>query len=109
MFGFGSGDTNALTMNKAHPDSLLDTSAQDIIGKPIDRIDGPKKVSGQATYAAEYALDNVAYGFLVRATVGAGGNQMFFNDAGAQSHRGLGHFPACCVVGQADRNMQGVR
>lgn len=71
MFGFG-GDTNSLTMNKAHPDSLLDTSAQDVIGKPLDRIDGPRKVSGQAAYAAEYALNNVAYGFLVRATVGAG-------------------------------------
>jgi len=72
MFGFGKGDTHSLTMNAAHPDSLLDTSVQDVIGKPIDRIDGPKKVSGKATYAAEYALDNVAYGFLVRATVGAG-------------------------------------
>ena len=72
MFGFGKGDTNSLTMNTSHPDSLLDTSAQGIIGKPIDRIDGPKKVSGKATYAAEYALDNVAYGYLVRATVGAG-------------------------------------
>lgn len=72
MFGFGSGDTSSLTMNKAHPDSLLDTAAQDIVGKPIDRIDGPKKVSGTATYAAEYALDDLAYGYLVRATVGAG-------------------------------------
>ena len=72
MFGFGKGDTNSLTMNASHPDSLLDTSSQDVIGKPIDRIDGPKKVSGKATYAAEYALDNVAYGYLVRATVGAG-------------------------------------
>ena len=72
MFGFGKGDTNSLTMNAAYPDSLLDTSTQGIIGKPIDRIDGPKKVSGTATYAAEYAIDNVAYGYLVRATVGAG-------------------------------------
>ncbi|MGU3315827.1 xanthine dehydrogenase family protein molybdopterin-binding subunit [Sphingomonas sp. M6A6_1c] len=72
MFGFGKGDTNALTMNKAHPDSLLDRGVQDVIGKPLDRVDGPKKVSGKATYAAEYALDNVAYGYLVRATVGAG-------------------------------------
>jgi xanthine dehydrogenase YagR molybdenum-binding subunit len=71
MFGFGS-DTNSLTMNTAHPDSLLDSSVQDIIGKPIDRIDGPRKVSGTATYTAEYQLDNVAYGYLVRATVGAG-------------------------------------
>ena len=72
MFGFGKGDANSLTMNTAHPDSLLDRGVQDVIGKPLDRIDGPKKVSGKATYAAEYALDNVAYGFLVRATVGAG-------------------------------------
>ena len=72
MFGFGKGDTNSLTMNKAHPDSLLDRGVQDVIGKPLDRVDGPKKVSGKATYAAEYALDNVAYGYLVRATVGAG-------------------------------------
>jgi xanthine dehydrogenase YagR molybdenum-binding subunit len=72
MFGFGKGDTKSLTMNTAHPDSLLDRGVQDVIGKPLDRIDGPRKVSGKATYAAEYALDNVAYGFLVRATVGAG-------------------------------------
>jgi xanthine dehydrogenase YagR molybdenum-binding subunit len=68
----GGETTNSLTMNKPHPDSLLDTGAQDVIGKPIDRIDGPLKVSGRATYAAEYAVDNVAYGFLVGSTVGKG-------------------------------------
>ncbi|MBI0474274.1 xanthine dehydrogenase family protein molybdopterin-binding subunit [Sphingomonas sp. MA1305] len=72
MFGFGKSDTNALTMDKPHPDSLLDTGAQDVIGKPIDRIDGPLKVSGRAIYAAEYDIPNLAYGFLVRATVGSG-------------------------------------
>ena len=72
MFGLGKGETNSLTMDKPHPDSLLDSGVQDVIGKPLDRIDGPLKVSGGATYAAEYGLDDVAYGVLVSSTVGAG-------------------------------------
>ena len=72
MLGFGDKDTNSLTMDKPHPDSLLDTAVQGVIGKPLDRVDGPLKVSGTAPYAAEYALDDMAYGFLVRATIGAG-------------------------------------
>ena len=62
----------ALTMDRPHPDSLLDSGVQDLIGKPLNRIDGPLKVAGRATYAAEYPVDNVAYGYLVRSTVGAG-------------------------------------
>ena len=44
-----------------------------IIGKPVNRIDGPLKVSGRATYAAEHW--NVAqplYGYIVGATIGKG-------------------------------------
>ncbi len=44
-----------------------------LIGQPIDRIDGPLKVSGRATYAAEHW--NVAqplYGYIVGATIGKG-------------------------------------
>ncbi len=70
MFGFGT--TNSLTMDKARPDSLLDSGVQGSIGRPIDRIDGPKKVAGAATYAAEYPIDNLAYGYLVGARIGAG-------------------------------------
>ena len=72
MFGFGSGDDVTLTMDKAHPESLLDSTVQDVIGKPLSRVDGPKKVSGAATYAAEYQFDNLAYGVLVSATIGKG-------------------------------------
>jgi xanthine dehydrogenase YagR molybdenum-binding subunit len=72
MFGFGKGETNSLTMNKPHPDSLLDTGVQGVIGKPLDRVDGPLKVSGRATYAAEYDFADVAHGVLVGSTVGAG-------------------------------------
>ena len=68
----GTGDTNALVMDKPHPQSWLDTGVQGVIGQPIDRIEGPLKVSGAATYAAEYAIENLAHGVLVRATVGAG-------------------------------------
>ncbi|MET3825344.1 xanthine dehydrogenase YagR molybdenum-binding subunit [Sphingomonas sp. PvP055] len=64
--------TNALKMDKPVPDSLLDTSTQGIIGKPLDRKEGPLKVSGAATYAAEYQIENLAYGVLVGAPFGKG-------------------------------------
>ena len=35
------------------------------IGKPVDRIEARKKVTGTATYAAEVAVANVAYGVIV--------------------------------------------
>ncbi len=44
-----------------------------IIGQPVDRIDGPLKVSGRATYAAEYwDVGQPLYGFIVGATIGKG-------------------------------------
>ncbi len=46
--------------------------AQGLIGKPLDRTEGPLKVSGSATYAHEWAIDNQAYGVLVRAPFAKG-------------------------------------
>ena len=44
-----------------------------IIGQPINRIDGPLKVSGRATYAAErWNVGQPLYGFIVGATIGKG-------------------------------------
>jgi xanthine dehydrogenase YagR molybdenum-binding subunit len=44
-----------------------------IIGQPVDRIDGPLKVSGRATYAAEYwNVGQPLYGFIVGAAIGKG-------------------------------------
>jgi xanthine dehydrogenase YagR molybdenum-binding subunit len=71
MFGFGD-DKNSLTMNEPHPVSLLDTGVQGVISRPLDRVDGPAKVSGVATYAAEYAIPNLAHGVLVGAKIGCG-------------------------------------
>ena len=44
-----------------------------IIGQPISRIDGPLKVTGSATYAAEFRdAGRPLYGFIVGATIGKG-------------------------------------
>jgi len=46
-----------------------------MIGKPVNRVDGPLKVSGQATYAYEHWESDVGqplYGFIVGATIGKG-------------------------------------
>ncbi len=39
---------------------------------PLDRVDGKAKVTGTATYAAEYKMQNVAFGFLVGSTIAKG-------------------------------------
>ncbi len=51
--------TTSLQMDKPVEHSLLDDGVQDIIGKGLARVDGPLKVSGQATYAAEYDIPNL--------------------------------------------------
>ena len=44
-----------------------------MIGQPINRLDGPVKVTGKATYAYEYGHDEAPlYGVLVTATIGRG-------------------------------------
>ncbi|WP_101341231.1 xanthine dehydrogenase family protein molybdopterin-binding subunit [Cereibacter azotoformans] len=57
----------------------LDSMAQDVIGRPIDRSEGALKVSGRAVYAAEQATSlwseqrtDCLFGILVRATVARG-------------------------------------
>lgn len=44
----------------------------EVIGKPIDRLDGRLKVTGGAKYAAEFGVNNVAYAFPVRSTIANG-------------------------------------
>jgi xanthine dehydrogenase YagR molybdenum-binding subunit len=51
----------------------LDDKPAGIVGAPIDRVEGPLKVTGRATYAAEYAGDDkVAYGFLLQSSIAKG-------------------------------------
>src|SRR6266496_2587689 len=42
------------------------------IGQPISRVDGRQKVTGRATYAAEFDVPGVLHGAIVRSTVAKG-------------------------------------
>lgn len=54
-------------------DTAIDQRADGAVGKPLDRVEGPLKVSGRATYAAEYAgSGEVVYGYPVPATIAKG-------------------------------------
>jgi xanthine dehydrogenase YagR molybdenum-binding subunit len=44
----------------------------DFIGQPTSRVDGRQKVTGGATYAAEFDVPGLAYGAIVRSTVAKG-------------------------------------
>lgn len=57
-----------ITMDKPDARDRLDAMAQGLVGKPLDRPEGPLKVSGTARYAAEYAVPDCADGVLVLAT-----------------------------------------
>lgn len=57
-------------------------------GKPISRIDGRLKVTGKATYSAEFNQPNMAYAFPVRATI-AKGRIASIDDAAAKKEPGV--------------------
>lgn len=57
-------------------------------GKPISRIDGRLKVTGKATYAAEFNQPNMAYAFPVRATISKG-KIISIDDSAAQKEPGV--------------------
>ena len=52
---------------------MIEDNRSDQIGRPLDRVDAPLKVTGRATYAFEYAgQGKVAYGFIVPAATAKG-------------------------------------
>src|SRR5262245_44693260 len=57
-------------------------SDSEIIGRPIDRVDGPLKVMGAARYAAEFFPPNLAYAVLVQSTVPSGRVRIDAREAG---------------------------
>ena len=46
--------------------------ARMLVGEPVDRVDGRLKVTGAATYSAEFRIPNAAHGVLVQSTVARG-------------------------------------
>ena len=62
-----------MKMNSPAGTTVLDTTANGIVGQPLDRVDGRLKVTGRATYANEVArAPDALYGVLVQATIGRG-------------------------------------
>jgi xanthine dehydrogenase YagR molybdenum-binding subunit len=56
-----------------------------ILKDPIDRVDAKAKVTGTATYAAEYKAENVAYGVLVGSTISKGSIKTIDTKASARA------------------------
>lgn len=52
--------------------NVLDTTAQGVIGQPLDRPDGILKVTGTAPYSAEYNLEDCLEGVIVTAPFAKG-------------------------------------
>ncbi|MEH2069620.1 MAG: xanthine dehydrogenase family protein molybdopterin-binding subunit [Nostoc sp.] len=43
-----------------------------IIGKPVDRVDGKVKVTGQAAYTADVPIENLTYGVIFQSAIASG-------------------------------------
>jgi xanthine dehydrogenase YagR molybdenum-binding subunit len=61
-----------LAMDVPYRPAALDRAEQGLLGKPIDRYEGPLKVSGGAPYAYEQAPEGTAYMAVVTAAIGRG-------------------------------------
>jgi len=68
------------------PDPLI--AAPGIIGQAVSRLDGPQKVSGSATFAAEYTLDGMVFAALAYSTI-AKGRIVSLDTAAAQRAPGV--------------------
>ena len=57
----------------------VDINAQGLIGKAVDRVDGPLKVCGRATYAYEYQPEDqkAVYGFILGSAIAKGSIEAF--------------------------------
>lgn len=67
----------------------LDAMVQGAVGAPLDRPEGPLKVTGRAAYAAEALPAGTAHGVLVRATVTRGRLTGFDNEAEVRALPGV--------------------
>src|SRR5208282_5725848 len=43
-----------------------------LVGRPVSRVDGRLKVTGEARYAAEFNISNQAYGIIIPSTIAKG-------------------------------------
>jgi CO/xanthine dehydrogenase Mo-binding subunit len=57
-------------MPGGRPDPLV--AAPGLAGQPVSRLDGPRKVTGSAPFAAEFAMDGLLYAALACSTIPKG-------------------------------------
>ncbi len=67
-----SKSPNTATMDESAERLLLDRGVQGLVGKPVDRIEGPLKTTGLATYAYDGRAESMAYGFVLTSTIALG-------------------------------------
>jgi xanthine dehydrogenase YagR molybdenum-binding subunit len=83
-------------MDSPAPEDRLEEMVQGVIGRPANRSEGPLKVSGRASYADDWPLENLVYGFLVRAPVPSGRTRSF-------DHESVLRLPGVLCVVDSDR------
>ena len=64
--------TESFKMDAPVTDRRLDDMVQGLVGAPLDRPEGPLKVTGQATYANEWQVEGMFHGVMVRAPGNSG-------------------------------------
>src|SRR6202035_5114202 len=67
-FGTGRGSHAAISVQQEDPVSVMQT----YIGTPTSRVDGRAKVTGEAKYAGEFNVPNLAYGYAVESIIPKG-------------------------------------
>lgn len=93
------------TYDRPDQRNMLDQTRQGVIGKPLDRPEGPLKVAGQATYAAEYQRPNCAEGVLVGATISQGRVTAIHRDEVLAMPGVLGVYAADAMLRRAAQGM----
>ncbi|THD34544.1 MAG: xanthine dehydrogenase family protein molybdopterin-binding subunit [Sphingomonas sp.] len=63
---------NDIVMDAPYRPAGLDKGQQGLIGKPVDRYEGPLKVTGTAQYAVEGAPEGTLFAHVIGATIGCG-------------------------------------
>ncbi|QBJ25525.1 xanthine dehydrogenase family protein molybdopterin-binding subunit [Haematobacter massiliensis] len=64
--------SNHLKVDAADTENRLDHMAQGVLGQPLDRLEGPLKVTGKAIYSAEARRPGLLHGVLVQAAIPRG-------------------------------------
>ena len=68
-----SHDDNELKMDAPVGTTALDRGAQGLVGKPIHRVEGQRKVAGAVPYTLDQRVgDELAHGYAICATIGRG-------------------------------------